>query len=159
MEPEAKEKLNTLFEQWHRRSEGAVLGPDEFDSFVEDPNVVVHCPPPAPSAADMKRALGNERFAAGALEDAVAAYGEAIALAGENGGGGSPHLALANRAAGLLLLAERREAAAEAGRLRRAAAADAARCVALAPDYAKGHYRLAAARRALGDLEGAAASR
>ena len=116
-------------------------GPDEFPDFCEPPSVVVE--PPAVEAAaravareaaaaaeqaeqahkladaEDARTRGNARFAAGDFDAAALEYTAALAL------DPGAHLALANRAACLLSLADQKEAGAAAATAARDAAATA----------------------------------
>ena len=95
---------------------------------------------PKMDPADAK-AKGNEAFKAGNYQQAAVHYTEALAL------DDSQHALHSNRAACFLKL----------GRYAQAKD-DAAACVKLAPDFAKGHFRLALALQALEEYPGACAA-
>ena len=105
---------------------------------------------------EFKKAAGNEAFKAGEYQQAAVAYTESLSLAASGpedcGEGGTVDPAIAsaircNRAACFLKL----------GRYAQAKD-DAAACVKLAPDFAKGHFRLALALQALEEYPGACAA-
>ena len=90
---------------------------------------------------DFKKNAGNEAFKGGNYQQAAVHYTEALAL--DDG----QHALHSNRAACFLKL----------GRYAQAKD-DAAACVKLAPDFAKGHFRLALALQALEEYPGACAA-
>lgn len=89
-------------------------------------------PEPEPTASDLKE-RGNEKFKTGQYQAAVEAYSESLAI------DPNQHLCYSNRSAAYLKLGNSAEQA----------LADAEKCVALAPDWAKGYSRLAAALQEL----------
>ena len=84
------------------------------------------------------RAQGNEQFKAKAYDEAIALYTQAIEL---DPNGENAALCLSNRSA-----------AHQGKKMWAEAAADAAQCIALKPDFVKGYTRLANAQKKRGLL-------
>lgn len=85
-------------------------------------------------AADQAKDRGNQAFAAGRYEDAVASFTEAIALQHKSDGGGDLHVYHSNRSAAYLKTGDGAKAL-----------ADAEQCISLKRSWAKGYSRKGAA--------------
>lgn len=103
--------------------------------------------------ANACKEVGNESLKAGRLEDAIASYSEAIEICPSN------HIYLSNRSAAFLkrgVEGSNNSYTSQADFT--AAAADARRCIKLAPDFVKGYGRLAQALDGLCEFAEASAA-
>ena len=99
------------------------------------------------------KAAGNEALGSGKLDEAIANYTEAVELSPND------HIFLSNRSAAFAKRAlEGKDNASASQADFRAAAADAQRCIDLAPRFVKGYGRMAVALEGLGEFADAAAA-